>query len=394
MDNGFTRTVLFDTLEEKSGKTALAIDWARFYPFSAGTASPKAEGRLSALKQRIAALEKAVEGYTKDNLVNRIVFVEWALRYEKAIGWNFLPGGVVDLGDGFLSDVVEKCDGAGRAASLGELYGFLQGLGIDFLYVQCPHKIAPGDSISGAGDFSNQNADELLHALSQSSVPYLDLRKNIRDEGLDHHALFYKTDHHWKAETGLWAAAVLMDYLNRNHGFNFDLDRAKPREYRRTLYKDRFLGSLGKKLTLVRTTPEDFTLMRPRFDTDFSLHIPELDLETRGNFDIFIDYSRIDRQNYYTADLYGAYMHGQRQLITVHNVLLPEAKKVLLIKDSFANVVSPVLSTGIGDLHILDLRHFNGSLRSYIEKNRPDLVMMIYNPSVLGDEDKKMFDFR
>ncbi|MDR2393356.1 MAG: hypothetical protein LBD93_04285 [Treponema sp.] len=66
-----------------------------------------------------------------------------------------------------------------------------------------------------------------------------------------------------------------------------------------------------------------------------------------------------------------------------------------MIKDSFANVVSPFLSMGVGDLHILDLRYFNGSIRTYIEKNRPAMVIVMYHPSVLSyTKHEKMFDFR
>ncbi|MHB9293970.1 hypothetical protein Holit_03089 [Hollandina sp. SP2] len=396
MDNGFTEAVFFDNWGMKIQKSSVHINWAQFYPFIAvnDAANTEIKGRLSRLKQRITAIEEVIEKYTRDNLVNRVVFVEWAVRYEKAVGWNFLNGGVIDLGDGYLSEVKEKYDTAGYAASLAELYGFLQGLGIDFLYLQCPHKIAPGDPISGAGDFSNQNADDLLYALSVKSVPYLDLRKHIQEEGLDHHALFYKTDHHWKAETGLWASGILMDHLNRNYGFGFDLDRANPQGYRHALYRNWFLGSLGKKVTLIQTQAEDFTLITPRFDTDFSLTIPQLNLDTRGNFDIFINHFMIDIKDYYTLNPYGAYMYGDGQVIMVHNFLAPGGKKILLIKDSFANVVSPFLSTGAADLHILDLRHFNGSIRSYIEKNKPDMVMVLYNPSAISIGSIEMFDFR
>jgi hypothetical protein len=318
------------------------------------------------------------------------MFIEWGARYEKTIGWNFLSNNVFDIGDGYLSELVEKYVAAGNADAVAELYDFLHGLNIDFLYVQAPHKIVPDDPISGRRDFSNENADDLLDALSLKRIPYLDLRENIREEGLNHHALFYKTDHHWKAETGLWASRILMDHLNSNYGFNFDLRLVDPQDYHYAVYKDWFLGSLGKKVTLVQTQAENFTLITPKFDTDFSLTIPELNIDTRGDFGIFIDHSRIDVKDYYNLSPYGAYMYGSRQVIMMHNHLVHDGKKILLIKDSFANVVSPFLSLGTKDLHILDLQHFSGSVRSYIEKNRPDIVIMIYNPSVLTP---RMFDF-
>ncbi|MDR1445174.1 MAG: hypothetical protein LBI94_09885, partial [Treponema sp.] len=319
-------------------------------------------------------------------------FAEWAAHYEKSIGWNILNGDVVDLGEGYLSETVKK-NTAPPTAGLYDFYDFLQGLGIDLVYVQCPHKIAPDDAISGIVDFSNENADDLLSALSLKQIPFLDLRKNIREENLDHHGLFYKTDHHWKAETGLWASAILMNYLNEQHGFSFDV--RGPEHYLYTTYKDWFVGYLGKNVTLAHTPPEDFVLISPKFDTDFSVTIPELNLDARGNFDVLIDYRMLDRKDYYTLNPYGAYVYGDRQVITVHNNLVHDGRKILVIKDSFAEVVTPFLSTGVEELHILDLRHFNGSAKAYIEKHRPDIVVVLYDPAVIDDmEYGMMFDFR
>jgi hypothetical protein len=392
MNNVFTRMVFFDNkpATRLANDTIVYINWSKLYPFNAG--STKTESRLSRLQQRIIAVERVIESYTRDTLVNRLMFVEWGIRYEKAIGWNFLNGDVVDIGNGYLSELAEKNAATANADALTELYEFLQGLNVKFLYVQAPHKIAPDDPIRGTRDFSNENADDLLRTLSLRRIPYLDLRENITKEGLDHHALFYKTDHHWKVETGLWVSGILMNYLNSNYGFSFDPRLCSHQEYHHTLYKDWFLGSLGKKVTLAQTQAEDFTLIYPKFNTDVSLTIPEIGLDARGNFDIFIDHPQVDIKDYYNLNPYGAYMYGDRQVISIHNYLARDGKKILLIKDSFANVVSPFLSAGIADIHILDLRHFNGSARSYIEKNKPDIVIVLYNPPALGN--KGMFDFQ
>jgi hypothetical protein len=221
------------------------------------------------------------------------------------------------------------------------------------------------------------------------------LRENIHKENLDHHSLFYKTDHHWKAETGLWAAGIIAQHLNENNGFTINLDTFHPEQYQYNIYKDWFLGSLGKKVTLVRTPPEDFTLIYPKFDTDISLKIPEIYIDARGNFDVFIWPDMIKIKDYYNRNPYGAY-YGDRQLITVHNNLLNDGKSVLLVKDSFVNVVAPFLSMGIEDLNILDLRHFNGSIKSYVKTNKPDVIVVMYNPGALDymDGHKKLFDFR
>jgi hypothetical protein len=185
--------------------------------------------------------------------------------------------------------------------------------------------------------------------------------------------------------------------LNAQYGFTFDVSLADPERYRYTRYQDWFLGSLGKKVTLAQTAPEDFILIRPAFATDFSVRIPDLNIADRGDFDVLIDHSQLDIRGYYTLNPYAAYCYGDRPVMTVHNHLPGgnEGKTILVIKDSFAEAVAPFLSTGVEDLHIMDLRSFNGSLKSYIEKNPPTIVIVMYNPSAIDDDaHKKMFDFR
>ncbi|MDR2398328.1 MAG: hypothetical protein LBD74_06165 [Spirochaetaceae bacterium] len=390
--NGFTQAVLFD-MPPSPPYITNPIPWERLYPVQDAP-----EARVSALdrlKGRVEALKPKIEQYTQEILVNRDMFVEWAIVYEQLMGWDFLNAGVLDLGDGYLSEVVTKQDVAPSASALQGFYEFLRREGMAFLYVLAPYKIAPKDRIAGSRDFSNQNADDFLDALALRQVPALDLRTFIGPEPQDHHALFYKTDHHWKAETGLWASGILMDHLNRQYGFAFDLALASPGSYDHRVYQEWFLGSRGKKVTLVHAQAEDFTLIIPAFTEDFSLKIPDIGLDRRGQGDIFYDLYHLATKNYYHLSPYGAYMYGDRPVITVHNHYIPagEGKKLLLIKDSFANVVSPFISPGLEDLHILDLRHYHGSVQGYIAQHKPDMVVVLYNPSVLAGR-PEMFDFR
>ena len=104
MNNGFTRIVFFDDplLEESVINN---INWAKLYPFQNNDTVRK--NKLLIFKKRISGIEERIEKYTKEVLVNRINFVESAIRYEKLIGWN-LHETVCDLGDGWLTELVKK----------------------------------------------------------------------------------------------------------------------------------------------------------------------------------------------------------------------------------------------------------------------------------------------
>jgi hypothetical protein len=406
MDNVFTKAVFFDAPLFQATSNYIT-NWAKLFPFQDNDAVKT--NTAAVFKARISGVEEKIEEYTKDNLVSRMNFVVSAVKYETLIGWN-LHETVYDLGDGWLTELVEKVEilpgqseqnSSGIATSAVALYDFndfLASLDIDFLYVQSPHKISRDDTIPGASDFSNENADELLQALSLRHIPWLDLRENIRQEKLDHHSLFYKTDHHWKAETGLWAAGIIAQYLNTNNGFDIDLDLFKPEQYRYDVYENWFLGSLGKKVTLVYAPPEDISLIYPRFNTNFSLKIASRDIDAEGAFDIFYDYRQVGEINHYNLNPYGAYLYGDNPNVIIHNNFLHDNKRIIVIKDSFVNCVNPFLSLGIEYIDVLDIRHFTGSVKTYIKQNKPDMVIVMYNPSVIGSPDytthTSLFDFR
>ena len=60
-------------------------------------------------------------------------------------------------------------------------------------------------------------------------------------------------------------------------------------------------------------------------------------------------------------------------------------KDLLILKNSFANVVSPFLALETENVSIIDLRYFNGSLKAYIKEYDPDLVMILYHGNAVLD---------
>jgi hypothetical protein len=104
INNAFTEFVFFDVLllQERNKN----IDWAGLYPFSDNNNDKR--NRIDILKNKIVKVEKKIDGYTNENLVGRIKFVEVAIKYEKAVGWNILNGNVIHLGNGYFAEVIEK----------------------------------------------------------------------------------------------------------------------------------------------------------------------------------------------------------------------------------------------------------------------------------------------
>ena len=417
MNNSFTKIVLFDLKnlnnnDEDLGNALVKIDWAALYPFknegenqankSGGTAKQRT-GVTEKYRKAVNSIEEKVETYVTDYLIWYRKIVELANKYEDLIQWDYASyaeyNGTVKLPDGHLISYIEQRDTGKAAANMISFAGSLQREGIKFIYMQAPYKISKiqDKTISGTVDFSNQNADSLIEQLRQANVDVYDFRNIISAENLNHHSLFYKTDHHWLAETGFKAARRILEYLNQKYGYNTDTAALKSSGFKSVVYPKWFLGSQGKKVTLAVTTPDDFSLIYPAYNTKIHFSIPDAKIDLEGDFSIVYDMRQVEKIDYYGKNPYGAYMYGNNALTSFENHLSKNDLRLLFIHDSFGDCVIPFVSLGVKHIDVLDLREFTGSVQTFIEKNRPDAVIVFYNPSSIksdGDAHKYTFDFR
>ena len=416
VESPFVKAVMFDM---PIGNIFIQSDGAALYPFqqtaahgntASGTAARKnaifallgkAQQRIHTFSAGIENVKTKITKYATTILFNYGIFAEYAVYIERAFEWRIYNGDVIDLGGGYITEVNKKINDNIylNYESISNFNEYLQSEYIDFLYIQLPHKISEADAES-VKDFNNQNASALLSGLSALGVPALDLRQVLLENGLDHHALFYKTDHHWKAETGLWAAEIIAEFLNTEYGYGLNIELLQPNMWRRDIFEKIFLGSTGRKVTLALADPEDISIFYPNFETLYTLSIPSRNADTEGPFNIFYDYSMLQKQNkksaFYNIIPYNAYSFGDHPVVSIHNKIPGGSKKILVIKDSFGSVCVPFLSAVFENIDVLVLNYFTGSVKTFIRQTQPDMVIVMYNPGALGASNTKneMFNFR
>jgi hypothetical protein len=235
--------------------------------------------------------------------------------------------------------------------------------------------------------------------LDASGIDYYDIRETIHENNLNNHELFYKTDNHWLTTTGLWAAQNILSVINERYGWNTDTSLLDSNQFDYTVYKDWFLGSRGKKVTLARCQPDDFTLLYPKYETSFHYSVPNKEIDTVGDYSVVYDMSAIEVCDYYNIDPYLGCNYSNCPLIQIENMLTEDEHKILMIGDSFDNCVISCVALGVKNVDSIDLRYFSGSLKTYIKESNPDLVIVMYNPSQIGETidysiHSNTFDFR
>ena len=386
-----------DALRDRDGVVwGIHIDWSERYPAKeeGAAAEETAFDRVAAwfetqservrpYEERVAELEDYIEDYSTDYAPGYQELVEAANAYDALLGWELVDmqsyNPVIMAEENYFITCVARQDRTERAAEIAALDAYCASLGMGHIYVTTPNDACRYDEdISGVMDFYNQNADRLQKALREAGVDTLDLRDKLHEDGMDHHASFYETDHHWRPETGRWAAGWIARQLNESYGFAIDETVFEPDRWRAEVYEKRLLGSQGKKVTLARAKPEDFTLFYPNFDTRFHIAIPSLDVDKVGDFSVFYRYNAFRTGDLYKESPYAAWFYGDQALTRVHNELRNDGRRVLVLGHSFDNCLLPFLALGVEYLDSIDLREFNGSLETFLEQNHYDVVIEIY----------------
>ncbi|MBR6531920.1 MAG: hypothetical protein IKT61_05405 [Clostridia bacterium] len=372
-------------------------DWSVDYPFAGDygfeyihtapveDVEVEETGNIEQFEDYIRFIEDRVDYYTTNLLLGRMKFVELNASFNRLVGMDIVSGtdSVVVMRNGYLTYQSYEIDADYAIKSTDYFSDWLAGKDINFLYVQCPSKESPADNQlpHGVEDYYNKNTDVFLAGLDANGVPYIDLRKNMLESFDDYFACFFKTDHHWTPETGVWAAGQIADRLNKEYNYGLSNEIGKLENYNIKVYEDYCFGSQGKKATLKYADPEDISLIYPKADTDFTVQYDE-GAALHGRFeDTLLKKSVFDKIDYYNISTYSAYFHGNHSISTIHNNKVTNGKRMVYIMDSFSASVIPYLATDVEDMLVLDIRSFNGSVTNVIEGFEPDMVVVAYNPS-------------
>ena len=247
--------------------------------------------------------------------------------------------------------------------------------------------------------------------MAEKGVDVLDYRPLQKIQYPDWYSSYYITDHHWKNTTGLWAAGVLAEHLNKKYGFNFNLKYFNEDMYSIDTTENYFLGGQGRGFTSAVIDLEPFSKITPNFNTDLSIQIPTKGIDLRGGYtetlfdeeayDRIADYSLTDFET--RKDAYGTVRWTNDALGNITNHLPTDnsGKRVLMLQDSFGYFLSTYLALDITSMDLINLSVFTGSIKAYIEETKPDAVVVLLcekNIKSIDDESysahKNYFDFR
>lgn len=183
----------------------------------------------------------------------------------------------------------------------------------------------------------------------------------------DQEEIYFRTDHHWTQYGAYLAYVELMHSNSIKPVDNALFSVNEVHDFQGTLYS-RFRGSFikGEDFVFYESENQDYTV--------------EYIAEERMEKEILF------KENLENRDKYKVYLDGNYPLIRIRNPRADHEEKVLVIKDSFANAMVSYLVESFTEVHYMDLRYNNTSLKEYMEKEGFTRVILLYGMDTIGED--------
>jgi len=220
-------------------------------------------------------------------------------------------------------------------------------------------KLPPFASPGGGTEYLAQIADTMPREVWFDAAPILQAHREEE--------LYYRTDHHWKT---LAAFYVYRDWAEAQGYFVPELT-----DYDIQTVTEDFEGTVQSKLG-IKTAGDTIELFLPKSGTTCTLQ--------KGNSEDVIntlyDVSALD-----TKDKYAVYFGGNQAFMSIRTDADSE-RKILVIKDSYANCFIPFMLGEFQQIDVLDLRYDRQSVSSRIAAGRYTDVLILYNAAGFAED--------
>lgn len=174
--------------------------------------------------------------------------------------------------------------------------------------------------------------------------------------------LYFKTDHHMNSDGAYVAYKEFCKTAK--------LQYAKLNEFDRVTVANDFLGTFDSKAQIIGQEPDELFV----YENEINTNIKEAVYDKETTQSIF-------NTDYLTGkDKYSFFLNGNNSKAIIRTNVNND-KRLLVIKDSYAHIMSQFLCQNYNEVHFLDPRYTNFDYEEYVEENGITDVIILYNVS-------------
>ncbi|RRC93634.1 hypothetical protein EII25_01640 [Erysipelotrichaceae bacterium OH741_COT-311] len=168
---------------------------------------------------------------------------------------------------------------------------------------------------------------------------------------------FYRTDHHWNLKGANVAYTSFIKALGD-----------QPIEYLFKEVSTNFKGTMLSKSGVFWNEPDHLQSVELLENLDVKVTIGEQE------YDSLFFKNRLNEK-----DQYAYYLDGNHPIVNIENRNNPDGNHLLVIKDSFAHALVPMLVPHFHKITMIDLRYYKNSVSEYIQTENINDIIVMYN---------------
>ena len=307
---------------------------------------------------------KGVSAYFSDHFVLREQFIKIKNQIDKSIGKNEING-VFEI-DGSLFQTFRNVDYTltdRNITALNKLKSRYPETPFDFMLVptaqeMLKNKLPKYIDVQDESEYNDYCVGKL------SGIEAIDVSREIAEKEY----AYYRTDHHWTS----FSAFAAYTAAGQKLGYTPLPESAFSVE---TVTSD-FKGTLYSKTLNENIKPDSISVYRT--ETDFTLTVKDKKYDSL----YFEEYlSQKDKFLYFLG--------GNYEVCSVKNNTNRNGRKLLIIKDSYANEFIPLIAEHFEEITVIDPRYCSLSLIKEINPSEYDRVLVLFN--VLGFSQEQNF---
>ena len=211
----------------------------------------------------------------------------------------------------------------------------------------------------------NTYMDRLFEALPERMTA-IDVRQAFQNAA-DRTALYYRTDHHWTTDGALLAYETAKPLLGISGSTTYNGGTAS----------NRFLGSLVSKSGFTVDPPDELKIYLPENLPDSFLYTVNYPEEMRRTASVY----DLDALN--SDDPYTVFFGSNHPLIEI-DTTADSDRKLLVIKDSYANCFVPFLLPEFQKIDLLDARYYYDDIDVLMQSRNYTDVLFLYNANTFA----------
>ena len=327
------------------------------------------ENRMLATKPkfRLSSLisgdyDEKFEAYMDDQFVGRDMWRKLKVTVDRICG-SRLENGVYIGRNGQLLEQIEVADENHLAANIKAIKSFSESqkkIPVRMMLVPDAANVLNHSLPALAKPEDQTQMFSMVRKDLGDSVEWIDVSTELNKHKTE--KIYYKTDHHWTTLGAFYAFQATAPSL----GIEGDLSG----KYVSHAVSNSFNGMLASKSGVNLGEKEQIDIYVPT-EEDTGLIIDYVDEGKRSTS--LYDSSKLKEKDQYTV-----FLGGNSSLLDIRTVST-STKRLLLVKDSFANSFIPFLTPYYREIVVVDPRYYSGTINDLMDSYRISEVLFLYS---------------